>query len=162
VESLEAAVLPVKKRFPAMMGAGLLVLALSCSACSLASSPSGKSLPISVDPGSTAGVHASQCTLSSSGTRVIAYGTFNPAAKLPYDAQGQQVGANELQLRLVSSKKLQVGNMVVRHAEVGATVAGVSVGQTSWRLATNVQPLDGFGPVRCVVTFEYLGPGALP
>jgi hypothetical protein len=154
------AVLQANSRIRAIIGAGLLVVALSLSACSLASS-SGTRLPISVGA-SSGSVHPSSCTLSSSGTEVTAFGTFKPLPALPIDPQGQQVGANELLLRVDSSGKIRVGHFVVHNPALGQTNAGVSVGQASWRLATNVESLPGLRPTRCVVTLQYFGAGGAP
>ena len=156
----EAAVLQVNKRIRAIIGAGLLLVALSLSACSTGSS-SGTGLPISVGP-SSGSVHPNNCTLSPSGTTVVASGTFKPLPTLPIDPQGQQVGANELLLRVDSSGSLRVGHVVIHHPAIGQANAGVSVGQNSWRLVTNVESLTGLSPARCVVTLQYFGAGALP
>jgi hypothetical protein len=145
-----------------MMGVGLLLVAVSISACSLVSSSPGKSLPISVGPGSSKSVHPSQCTLSSSGTQVVASGTFKPPPTIPFDTEGQQVGAQELQLNVVSSKNLRVGQVVVHNPGLGEIGAGVSVGQTSLHLVTSLQRLPGLSPTRCEVTLQYFGGGAIP
>jgi hypothetical protein len=98
--------------------------------------------------------------LSSSGTEVVAFGTFKPLLALPMDAGGQQVGANELLLRGNSSGNLRVGHVVVHDPALGQTNAGVSVGQASWRLATDVESFPGLRPTRCVVTLQYSDGGA--
>jgi hypothetical protein len=84
--------------------------------------------------------------LSSSGTEVVAFGTFKPLLALPMDAGGQQVGANELLLRGNSSGNLRVGHVVVHDPALGQTNAGVSVGQASWRLPTDVESFPASDP----------------
>jgi len=146
---------PVTGRFRAAVGAGLLMVVVGASACSLNSSSPGRSLPISVTSTSRS-VHPSKCTLNASGTQAAATGRFSPSASLPV-VGGQQVGALQLQLRVVSSKSLRVGHVVVHNPGLGETVAGVSVGQTSWHLATTVERLPGVRPTRCEVTYGVLG-----
>lgn len=143
---------PITGRVRAAIGAGLLLVAIGTSACSLASSSPGRSLPISVTPTSR-NVHPSKCTLSSSGTQVVATGAFNPPASLPVNASGQQEGALQLQLRVVTLQSL-LGHHDVG---VGGTYEGVSVGQTSWHLATSVERVRGLRPTRCVVTYQVFG-----
>jgi hypothetical protein len=145
----------------AIVGVGLLPVALSLSACSLVSSSLGTSLPISVGA-SSAIVHPNRCTLSPSGAQVVASGTFKPLPTLPIDSQGQQFGANELLLRVDSSGTLRVDHLVVHNLELGYTNSGVSVGQASWRLFTSVQRFAGLSPTHCVVTLQYVGPGGAP
>jgi len=145
---------PVTARVRAGMGAGLLLVAVGTSACSTSSSP-GRSLPISVISTSRS-VHPSRCTLNASGTQAIASGRFSPSASLPV-VGGQQVGALQLQLRVVSSKSLRVGHLLVHNPVVGEAVAGVSVGQTTWHLATTVERLPGVRPTRCEVTYGVFG-----
>lgn len=152
------AFLQAKSRIQATIAAGLLLVALGLSACS---SSSGTRLPISVGA-SSGSVHPSSCTLSSSGTEVIAIGTFKPAPALPIDPQGQQIGANELLLRVNSSGNVRVGHLVVHNPAVGQANSGVSVGQDSWRLVTNVQSFSGLRPTRCIVTLQYFGAGGVP
>jgi hypothetical protein len=142
---------PVTGRIRAAIGAGLLLVAVGASACSPNSSSPGRSLSISVNSTSRS-VHPSTCTLNASGTQAVATGSFSPSASLPI-VDGQQVGALQLQLTVVSSKSLRVGHMVVHNPGLGETVAGVSVGQTSWHLATSVERLPGVRPTRCEVTY---------
>ena len=145
----------VTGRLRAAVGAVLLLVVFGASACSPNSSSPGRSLPISVTSTSR-GVHATSCTLNASGTQAIATGRFRPSASLPV-VGGQQVGALQLQLRIVSSKSLRVGHVVVHNPGLGETVAGVSVGQTSWHLATTVERLPGVRPTRCEVTYGVFG-----
>ncbi|HEX4127586.1 MAG TPA: hypothetical protein VHX67_08425 [Acidimicrobiales bacterium] len=107
-------------------------------------------------------VHSSICTLSADGTRVMAKGAFSPPATLPIDAEGQQVGAMQLQLTVVASGRV-FGKRSLK-VPVGETLEGVSVGQTSWHLATTVERIPGLSsPHRCLVSFQTLGAyGALP
>ena len=142
---------PVTARVRAAFGAGLLLVAVGTSACSLNSSSSGRSLPISVTSTSR-GIHPSECTLNTSGSQAVAIGRFSPSASLPV-VEGQQVGALQLQLRVVSSKSFRVGHLVVHNPELGESVAGVSVGQTSWHLATTVERLPGLRPTSCEVVY---------
>ena len=153
----ETAVLQSNARIRAIIGAGLQLVALSLSACSPGSS-AGTSLPISVGTRSGS-VHPSSCTLNSSGTRAVAAGTFKPLPTLPIDPQGQQVGLNELLLRVDSLGTVRVGRLVVHNPAVGQADAGVSIGQDSWRLVTNVESMTGVKPNRCVVTLQRLGAG---
>jgi hypothetical protein len=146
---------PITGRSRAAVSAGLLLVVVGASACSLNSSSPGRSLPISVTSTSRS-VHPSRCTLNASGTQAVATGRFSPSASLPI-VDGQQVGALQLQLTVVSSKSLRVGHMVVRNPGLGETVAGVSVGQTSWHLATSVERLPGVLPTRCEVTYGVFG-----
>jgi hypothetical protein len=136
---------PVTGRFRAAIAAGLLIVAVGTSACSLSSSSQGKSLPVSVSPIDPS-VHNTKCTLNSSGTQVVATGTFNPAASLPVNAYGQQEGSLELQLRVLTSQ-----TRFGVHLDVGESVAGVSVGETSWHVVATVQRAPGLRPSRCVV-----------
>ena len=138
-----------------MVGAALLLVVLGASACSLNSSSPGRNLPISVTS-VTRSVHPTNCTLNASGTQAIASGSFSPSASLPV-VGGQQVGALQLQLLVVSSKSLRVGHMLVRNPQVGEAVAGVSVGQTTWRLVTPIERLPGLRPTRCEVTYGDFG-----
>ena len=142
-------------RFRAAVGAGLLLVVLGASACSLNSTSPGRSLPISVTSTSRS-VHPTKCTLNASGTQAVATGRFSPSASLPV-VDGQQVGALQLQLRVVSSKSLRVGHEVVHNPGLGESVAGVSVGQTSWHLATTVERLPGVSPTRCEVVYGVFG-----
>jgi hypothetical protein len=146
---------PITGRFRAAVGAGFLVVILGASACSLNSSSPGKTLPISVTSTSKI-VHPSKCTLNASGTQAVATGTFNPSASLPF-VDGQQVGALQLQLRVVSSRSLRVGHVVVHNPGLGESVSGVSVGQTAWHLATSVERLPGVSPTRCEVDYGVFG-----
>src|ERR1700722_20376332 len=134
---LKVRVRPIPGRLRAAVGAGLLLVVVDASACSLNSSSPGRSLPVSVTSTSRS-VRPSKCVLNASGTQAIATGRFSPSASLPV-VEGQQVGALQLQLRVVSSKSLRVGNAVVHNPGLGETVAGVSVGQTSWHLSTKVE-----------------------
>jgi hypothetical protein len=140
-----------------VIGAGLLLGAAGASACSVISSASARSLPISVTPISRS-LHPSTCTLNSSGTRIVATGTFNPPAVIPVNAFGQPEGALQLQLRVVTSQSLHG----IHDVGVGGTYEGVSVGQTSWHLVTTVQRVPGLRPSRCLVTYQVFGvaPGA--
>ena len=101
-------------------------------------------------------MHPDNCTLNASGTRAVATGRFSPSASLPV-VNGQQVGALQLQLRIVSSKSLKVGHVIVHNPGLGDAVAGVSVGQTSWHLATAVERLPGVHPTGCEVTYGVFG-----
>lgn len=94
--------------------------------------------------------------LNASGSQAVATGRFSPSASLPV-VDGQQAGALQLQLRIVSSKSLRVGDVVVHNPALGETVAGVSVGQTTWHLATTVERLSGLRPTRCEVTYGVFG-----
>lgn len=143
---------PLTGRVRAAIGAGLVLVAVGTSACSLASSSPGRSLPISVTP-TNRNVHPSKCTISSSGTQVVATGAFKPPASLPLNAAGQQEGALQLQLRVVTSQSL-LGHHDVA---VGGAYEGVAVGQTSWHLVTSVERVRGLRPTRCVVTFQVFG-----
>lgn len=138
-----------------MVGAALLPVLLGASACSLNSSSPGRDLPISVTS-ATRSVHPTKCTLNASGTQAIASGSFSPSASLPV-VGGQQVGALQLQLLVVSSKSLRVGHLLVRNPQVGEAVAGVSVGQTTWRLMTPIERLPGLRPTRCEVNYGVFG-----
>ncbi len=142
---------PVTRRVRTAIGAGLLLVVVGTSACSQNSSSPGRSLPISVTPTSRS-VHPSKCTLNSSGTQAVANGTFNPPASLPV-VNGQQVGALQLQLSVVTSQSF-LGH---HNVAVGEAVEGVSVGQTSWHLVTTVERVAGLRPTRCVVTFGVFG-----
>ena len=141
---------PVTGRVRAAIAAGLLLVAVGASACSVSSSP-GRSLPISVTANNPS-FHSSKCTLNSSGTQAVATGTFSPPASLPV-VNGQQVGALQLQLRVMTSQSL------LGHPDVGVgeNYEGVSVGQTSWHIETSVERLPGLCPTRCVVTFGVFG-----
>jgi hypothetical protein len=143
----KVAVRPVTRRVRTAIGAGLLLVALGAAACSPNSSLSGRSLPISVTP-SNQNVHPSQCTLNSSGTQAVATGTFSPPAALPV-VNGEQTGALHLQLQVMTTQS------VLGHHDVGigGTYVGVSVGQTSWRVATTVYRIPGVRATRCAVTF---------
>jgi len=145
----------VTGRLRAAVRAGLLLVAVGVSACSLNSSSPGRSLPISVTSTSR-GIHVTDCTLNASATKAVATGRFSPSASLPV-VDGQQVGALQLQLRVVSSKSLRVGHEVVHDPGLGESVAGVSVGQTTWHLATTVEQLPGVRPTRCEVTYGAFG-----
>jgi hypothetical protein len=138
-------------RIRAAVGAGLLLVAVGTSACSQNSSSPGRSLAISVTSTSRS-VHPSKCTLNASGTQAIATGVFNPPAALPV-VNGQEVGALQLQLRVVTS-----GTFLGHHdLPTGEAVEGVSVGQTSWHLVTTLERLPGLRPARCEVIFGVLG-----
>jgi hypothetical protein len=126
-------------------------VALGASACSQNSSSPGRSLPVSVTSTSR-NVHPSRCTLNASGTQAVATGAFNPPASLPV-VNGQQVGALQLQLRVVTSQSL-FGHPNVA---VGETYEGVSVGQTTWHLVTPVERVHGLRPTRCMVTYGVFG-----
>lgn len=138
-------------RFRVAVGAGLLLVAVGASACSQNSSSPGRSLPISVTSTSRS-IYPSKCTLNASGTQAIASGRFSPSASLPV-VGGQQVGALQLQLFVVSSRSFRVGHLLLRNPEVGEAVAGVSVGQTTWHLVTPIERVQGLRPTRCVVTY---------
>jgi hypothetical protein len=142
-------------RFRAAVSAALLLVAVGASACSVHSSSPGRSLPISTTS-SSAGIHPTNCTLNASGTQAVAVGKFSPSASLPV-VGGQQVGALQLQLRVVTSQSLRVGHVVVHNPEVGEAVAGVSVGQTTWHLSTPIEQVNGLRPTRCVVTYGVFG-----
>jgi hypothetical protein len=93
---------------------------------------------------------------------VVAKGAFRPEAALPKNSQGQQVGAMQLQVTVVAS-----GAVLGKRSHnvfVAETSEGVSVGQTSWRLATTVQRVPGISsPHSCQVRFLTLDAyGALP
>jgi hypothetical protein len=123
-----------------MIAASLLVT-LGTAACSQA--PLGTTLPITVQTGGQ-GLHASKCTLNSSGTQATATGTFSPPYALPIDAFGQQESRN-LQLAVMTPHKGVNGSDM----SDGGSEAGISVGETSWRLVATV---DGaFRPTRCIV-----------
>ena len=146
---------PVTGRIRAAVSAALLLVVMGASACSLNSSSPGRSLPISVTS-SPRSVQPTKCTLNASGTQAIATGRFSPSASLPVVA-GQQVGALQLQLSVISSKNLRVGNLLVRNPRVGEAVSGVSVGQTTWRLVTPIERLPGLRPTRCEVNYGVIG-----
>ena len=140
-------------RFRAAAGAGLLLVAVGTSACSQNSSSPGRRLPISVS--STSGsFHPSKCTLNASGTQAVATGAFDPPASLPV-VNGRQVGALQLQLRVVTSQSL-FGHPNVA---LGETYEGVSVGQSTWHLGTSVERVHGLRPTRCLVTYGVFGVG---
>lgn len=150
-EPFKVTVRSITGRVRAAIGAGLLLVAVGTSACSLNSSSPGRSLPISLTP-SIPIVHPSNCTLNSSGTQAVATGTFSPPASLPV-VDGQQVGALQLQLRVVTSQSF-LGH---RNVGVGESSEGVSVGQTSWHLVTPVERAHGLRATRCEVTFGDFG-----
>jgi len=138
---------PVTHWFRAAITAALLLVVVGTSACSLFSSSSpGTSLSISVNPISP-GIHPSKCTLNSSGTQTTATGTFNPPASLPVNANGQQLGSLELQVRVLTSQT----RFGIHDIGVGESSAGISVGQTSWDLVTTLQQVPGLRPTHCVV-----------
>ena len=139
------------RQLPVLLVALLLSAVLGLSGCSRVSSSHESSLPISAasDSGS---VHPTRCTLSSSGNSVEASGTFRPAPTLLRDQQGHQLGANELQLDVVGKGNVHVGHLVVRSPTIAHAVAGVSVGQTSWRLGTHLMAWTNARPSRCLVT----------
>lgn len=141
-------------RFRVAAGAALLLVAMGAAACSVNSSSPGRSLSITAISTSSS-LHFSKCTLNASGTPAIASGKFSPSASLPI-VDGQQVGALQLQLRVVSSKSFRVGHLLVHNPGVGEAVAGVSVGQTTWHIATTVERLPGAPPTRCEVTYGVL------
>ena len=143
---IRVTVRPVTGRIRVAVGAGMLFLAVGASACSANPPSSGRSLPISVVSDSK-GVHPTKCTLNAAGTQATATGRFSPSASLPV-VGGQQVGALQLQLFVVSSKSLRVGPSLFRNPEVGEAVAGVSVGQTTWHLVTPIE--RGLGSDRLV------------
>jgi hypothetical protein len=151
----EKGVRPVPGRLRAAVGTALLVVVVGASACSLNASSPGRNLPISVTS-SPRSVQPTKCTLNASGTQAIATGRFNRSASLPVVA-GQQVGALQLQLSVVSSKNLRVGHLLVRNPMVGEAVSGVSVGQTTWRLVTPIERLPGLRPTRCEVNYGVIG-----
>lgn len=153
--SFEVGVRHVAGRFRTVAGAGFLLVSVGASACSLNASSPGTRLPISVISGSQS-LHPTTCTLNASGTQAIASGRFSPSASLPI-VGGQQVGALQLQLRVVSSKSFRVGHLLVHNPQVGEAVAGVSVGQTTWHIATTVERLPGVPPTRCQVTYGAFG-----
>jgi hypothetical protein len=138
----------------------LILVALCSSACSVFSTSPGRTLPVSLVGGSQ--LVYSSCTLSADGTRVTAKGAFSPPATLPINSQGQQVGAMQLQLTVVAAGRV-FGKRSLK-VPVGETLEGVSVGQTSWHLATTVEQIPGLSsPRRCLVSFQTLGAyGALP
>jgi hypothetical protein len=136
-----------------MLGAALLLVAVGASACSENSSSSGRSLPVSVTSTSRS-VHPSRCTLNASGTQAVVTGAFNPPASLPV-VNGQQVGALQLQVRVVTSQSMLGAHDVA----VGESYEGVSVGQTNWHLVTPVERVHGLRPTRCVVTYGVFGVG---
>jgi hypothetical protein len=138
------------------IAAGLLLVALGTSSCSLNSSSPVRSLPVSVT-GNNPNVHSSKCTLNSSGMRAVATGTFNPPASLPVNAEGEQEGSLQLQLNIVSSKSFRMGHVFIKNTGLGDNYEGVSVGQTSWHIETTLEPLHGYRPTRCVVTYEIFG-----
>jgi hypothetical protein len=107
--------------------------------------------------GNNPNVHSSKCTLNASGTQAVATGTFNPQASLPVNAEGEQQGALQLQLSVVSSKSFRMGHVVIKNPGLGQNYEGVSVGQTSWHIQTAVEQLHGFQPTRCVVAYEIFG-----
>ena len=146
---------PGTGRFRVTIGASLLLVAVGASACSASSSSPGRALSITVIS-TNQSLHPSKCTLNASGTQAIASGRFSPSASLPV-VGGQQVGALQLQLRVVSSKSFRVGHLLVHNPQVGEAVAGVSVGQTTWHLATTVERLPGAPPTRCEVTYGVFG-----
>lgn len=143
---------PITGRVRATIGAGLLLVAVGTAACSVSSS-SGRSLLISVTS-STRSIHPTKCTLNASGTQAVATGTFNPSASLPV-VDGHQVGALQLQLRVITSQTF-LGHHDVG---VGENYEGVSVGQTSWHVMTMVERVADLRPTRCVVTFGVFGVG---
>ena len=65
----------------------------------------------------------------------------------------------QLQLRVVSSKNLWLGHVVVHNPGLGETVAGVSVGQTTWHLVTPVERVFGSDRLlaRCPTGFSAEG-----
>lgn len=144
---------PFLGRVRVAIAAGLLLAALGTSSCSLNSSSPGRSLPVSVT-GNNPNVHSSKCTLNTSGMRAVATGTFNPQASLPVNAEGEQEGALQLQLSVVSSKSFRMGHVVIKNPGLGENYEGVSAGQTSWHIETAVERMHGFRPTRCVVTYE--------
>ena len=114
---------PVTGRIRAAVSAALLLVVMGASACSLQPSSPGRSLPISVTS-SPRSVQPTKCTLNLSGTQAIATGKcLSLLAPLPVVA-GQQVGALHLQLSVISSKNLRVGNLLVRNPRVGEAVWG--------------------------------------
>lgn len=140
-------------RFRLALGAGLLLAAVGASATPAELVLAGKSLPISV-ASTIRSIHPSKCTLNASGTQAIVTGAFNPPASLPV-VNGQQVGALQLQLRVVTSQ-----NMLGAHdVAVGESYEGVSVGQTTWHLMTPVERVHGLRPTRCVVAYGVFGIG---
>jgi hypothetical protein len=145
----------VTRRCRSAAGAALLLVGVGATACSLDSSSPGRNLPISITS-SDSGLHPTKCTLNASGTQAIATGRFSPSASLPV-VGGQQVGALQLQLDVVSSKSLRIGHLVVHNSMVGEAVAGVSVGQTTWRLVTPIERLPGVRPTRCEVNYGVIG-----
>jgi hypothetical protein len=151
---LKVRVCSVAGGFRATVGAGVLLVAVGAAACSPNTS-SGRSLPISVSSDSRS-LHPSNCTVNASGTQAVASGSFSPSASLPV-VDGQQMGALQLQLRVSGSKTFRVGSIVVHNPGLGETVAGVTVGQSSWRLATTLERLPGVRPTRCEVTYGVFG-----
>ena len=131
----------------------LLLGAVGTSACSQNSSSPGRTLPTSVTSASRS-IHPSRCALTASGTRAVVTGAFNPPASLPV-VNGQQVGALQLQLRVVTSQS----RLGAHDAAVGDSYEGVSVGQTTWHLVTPVERVQGLRPTRCVVTYGVFGVG---
>jgi hypothetical protein len=98
------------------------------------------------------GVQPASCTLNEAGNHVVATGRFNPSASLPV-VDGQQAGALQLHLSVFSSKGIRFGHLVIHNPVLGGSYEGVSVGQTSWRISTTVQPSHDVGHVRCALTY---------
>jgi hypothetical protein len=145
VHDVRVTVRPVTERVRTTIGAGLLLVAVGASACSVSSSL-GRNLPIAVDPIDTI-VHPTKCTLSSSGNQATATGRFDPPASVPVDANGHQVGSLELQLHVLTSQT----RLGVHDVGVGETSAGISVGQTTWHLVAPIEGLPGLRPTHCSV-----------
>lgn len=148
---LQASRRRVAGRFPAAIGAGLLLVAVATSACSPSASSPGRSLPTSVSA-SIGHLRSTRCTLNASGTQVVATGRISPPAALPV-VGGQQVGALQLQVSVLTSKTV-FGH---HHVEVGDNDEGVSVGQTTWHLVAPIEQVDDLKPTRCVVTYGDFG-----
>ena len=135
-------------RFRVAIGSALLLVAVGASACSVHSSSSqGRNLPISV-ASSIKGVHATKCTLNASNTRVVAAGRFNPSAALPV-VNGQQAGALQLYLTVLTTQTF-LGH---HNVEAGDAYEGISVGQTSWRIAAPIEQGLKLRPTSCVVAY---------
>jgi hypothetical protein len=142
---------PATSRFRAAIAGGLLFAALGTSACTANSSSEARDLPVAV-ASTIKGIQPASCMLNEAGNQVVATGRFNPSASLPV-VDGQQVGALQIHLSVFSSKSIRFGNVVIHNPVLGGSYEGVSVGQTSWRISTTVQPSHDMGHVRCALSY---------
>ena len=145
---------PLTGKRRAAVGAGLLLVVLGASACSPSLSSTGRPFRSRSRPRAEASSPARVCSMRRV-RRPSPADDSAPRRRCRWSTGSRS--ALQLQLRVVSSKSLHVGHLIVRSPGLGENIAGVSVGQTSWHLATTVEQLPGVRPTRCEVTYGAFG-----